>query len=100
MEVIRMPVYFFIHQTSNAHIKDPGGTELDDELAAREYARQVARELIKRREPQSRPWRIEVPDSHGRQGFEVLFASADDIFAALGHELRASSKISTASKHL
>jgi hypothetical protein len=82
-----MPVYFFALQTSNAHIKDADGAQLGDELAAWEYARHVARESMKRREPQS-PRRIDVRDGERRQGFEVLFANVDEIFATLGHELR------------
>jgi hypothetical protein len=83
-----MPVYFFTLQTSNAHVKDADGAQLGDELAAWKYARHVARESMKRREPQSRPRRIDVRDGERRQGFEVLFANVDEIFATLGRELR------------
>jgi hypothetical protein len=83
-----MPVFFFNLKTSNANISDPDGTDLDDELAAWEHARQVARELMRWREPQSRSWRIDVRDSAGKQCFELLFASVDDTITTLGPELR------------
>ncbi len=82
-----MPIYFFNLKTNNRDIRDPEGTELADETAAWELARQVARELMKRREPQTRSWRIDVRDGEGRQCFELLFASVDESMTALGPEL-------------
>jgi len=83
-----MPIYFFNLKTAHRDIRDPDGTELADERAAWEHARQVARELMKRRNPQSRSWRIDVRDSEGRQCFELLFASVDDSITGLDPELR------------
>jgi hypothetical protein len=83
-----MPVYFFNLKTTDAEIRDPDGTEFDDEPTAWEHARQVARELMKHREPQSRSWRIDVRDGEGRHCFELLFASVDDSIAPLDPELR------------
>jgi hypothetical protein len=83
-----MAIYFFNLKTTNAVIQDPEGTELADESSAREHARQVACELMRRREPQSRSWRIEVCDSQRRHCFELLFASIDETIAPLGPELR------------
>src|SRR5215813_7903976 len=83
-----MPIYFFNLKTNNGDIQDPEGAELADESAAWEVARQVACELMKRREPQTRSWRIVVRDREGRQCFELLFASVDDSITALGPEFR------------
>jgi hypothetical protein len=83
-----MPIYFFNLKTTNGDVRDPEGMELADESAAWVLARQVARELMKRREPRTRSWRIDVRDSEGRQCFELLFASVDDSIMALGPELR------------
>ncbi len=83
-----MPIYFFNLKTTNIVVQDPDGTELADESSAREHARQVACELMRRREPQSRSWRIEVRDSQRRHCFELLFASIDESIAPLGPELR------------
>jgi hypothetical protein len=83
-----MPIYFFNLKTANGNIRDPEGMELADEPAARDLARQVARELMKWREPQTRSWRIDVRDGEGRQCFELLFASVDDSIMALAPELR------------
>jgi hypothetical protein len=85
---VAMPVYFFNLKTSSANINDPEGTELNDELGAWEHARQVARELMRQREPQSRSWRLDVRDDEGRRCFELLFASVDDTIATLGPEMR------------
>jgi hypothetical protein len=83
-----MPIYFFNLKTATGNIRDPEGMELVDESAAQDLARQVARELMKWREPQTRSWRIDVRDGEGRQCFELLFASVDDSIIALGPELR------------
>jgi len=83
-----MPVYFFNLKTAQGEIRDPDGTQSADEPTAKEHARQVARELMKWREPQSCSWRIVVRDNDGRQCFELLFASVDDSIATLGPELR------------
>jgi hypothetical protein len=83
-----MPVYYFNLRTAHGEIRDPDGTELSDEPTARKHARQVARELMKCREPQCRSWRIVVRDSNGRQCFELLFASVDDSITAFDSELR------------
>ncbi len=83
-----MPIYFFNLKTARGDIRDPDGTELVDEPTAWGHARQVARELMKRREPESRSWRIDVRDSEGLQRFELLFASVDDSMSPLGPELR------------
>jgi hypothetical protein len=83
-----MPVYFFNLKTANRDVRDPDGMELVDESAAWDLARQVARELMKQREPQTRSWRIDVRDGEGRQCFELLFASVDDSIEGLGADLR------------
>ena len=83
-----MPIYFFNLKTSDRDIRDQEGAELADEAAAWELARQVARELMKQREPQTRSWRIDVRDGQRRQCFELLFASVDESITALGPELR------------
>jgi hypothetical protein len=83
-----MPVYFFNLKTNNRNIQDLEGAELADEAAAWELAAQVARELMKRRELQTRSWRIDVRDEEGRQCFELLFASVDEAVVALEPELR------------
>ena len=83
-----MPIYFFNLKTNNRNIRDSEGEELANEAAARKFAENVARELMKRRAPQSRSWRIDVRDGEGRQRFELLFASIDESIMALGPELR------------
>jgi hypothetical protein len=76
--------------TLDNRVLDLNGTELPDETSAREHARQVARELMRHRERQTRPWRVEVTDSARRPCFELLFASVDSTIDHLTPELRAS----------
>ena len=83
-----MPIYFFNLKTAQRDIRDPDGAEFGDEPTAWGHARQVARELMKGRELQSRSWRIVVRDSEGLQCFELLFASVDVSIEPLGPELR------------
>ena len=48
-----------------------------DSAAAREYASQVAREIMKAREVERRHWKIAVQDDAGTAVSEVLFATVD-----------------------
>jgi hypothetical protein len=67
-----MRIYFFNLKTPNGNIRDPEGMELADESAVRDLARQVAREPMKWREPQTHSWRIAVREGEGRQCFGLL----------------------------
>jgi hypothetical protein len=85
-----MPVYHFHLVAIDGRVLDPEGTELPDEASAREHARQVACELMRHCEPQTRSCRMEVTDSAWRPCFELLFASVDSTIDHLTPEGRAS----------
>jgi hypothetical protein len=85
-----MPTYFFHLKTPAGTIRDPDGTDLPDELSAREHARLVACELMQHRQLRTRSWRIDVCDSEGRLCLDLLFASVDDSMGHLTPELRSS----------
>ncbi len=85
-----MPAYHFHLVTLDGRVLDLEGTEFSDEGAARGHARQVACELMRHRERETRPWRVEVTDSAQRPCFDLLFASVDSTIDHLTPELRAS----------
>jgi hypothetical protein len=70
-------LYFFDLRTPEETIRDPEGTDLDDDSSAQEHARTVASELMRNCEPLTRSWRLEVRDSTGRRCFDQPFATVD-----------------------
>jgi hypothetical protein len=85
-----MPTYFFHLTTAHDTIRDPDGTELPNEAAAREHARSVARELMQHRQAQTRSWRLTACDEEGHPCFDLLFVTVDESLDLLGPELRKS----------
>jgi hypothetical protein len=74
-----MPRYFFNLNDGRKVIPDVEGTELPDDDSARAHAAQVARELARNREQETRSWRLAVCDAQGTLRFEVLFASVGEL---------------------
>src|SRR5436190_8358952 len=72
-----MPHYFFHLRDGAAGVSDPEGVTLQDKAAARDYAVQVARELMSRCEAKRRHWQLDVRDSRGKILFSVPFVAAD-----------------------
>ena len=83
-----MSLYYFILKTPHEHIPDRDGIELSDEIAAREEATIIARELMRHREISTRPWRLEVRDEDLHPVFELLFAEVDETTSYLPKEFR------------
>jgi hypothetical protein len=83
-----MPRYFFNLNDGRKIIPDLEGTELPDDDSARGHAAQVARELARNREDDTRSWRLAVCDAEGTLGFELLFASMDEAISQLPPALR------------
>jgi hypothetical protein len=79
--------YFNLKDAESIHV-DRDGTELPDDTHAREHARQVARELMERREAKTRSWRLQVCDAHRSTLFEMLFATVDRTIDGLPPALR------------
>src|SRR5215510_16461749 len=84
-----MPTYYFNLKGQHGRYLDPAGTELPDHAQAKEHARQVALELMHRREATTRSWRLEVCDASRTPIFELLFATLDPLLAQLPANLRA-----------
>lgn len=78
-----MPHYFFDLNNGQKIIPDLDGTELPDDDSARAHAVQVARELARNREQETRSWRLAVRDAEETLRFELQFASADEAISRL-----------------
>jgi hypothetical protein len=85
-----MPVYHFHLNTDHGTIRDPDGMEFLDQEAAREHARQVARELMRNRERSTRSWQLEICDAEERSCFDLVFVSVEDSLSLFAPELRSS----------
>jgi hypothetical protein len=83
-----MPRYFFNLNDGRKIIPDLEGTELPDDDSARAHAVQVARELARNRERETRSWRLAVCDAEGTLCFELLFGSMDEVISRLPPVIR------------
>lgn len=72
-----MTVYYFNVQDGAGGISDVEGTELPDIGAARAYAVEVVRDLLKFDETKKRPWRLDVCDRLGATLIELPFSTVD-----------------------
>lgn len=76
-----MRLFYFTLKCGWDSIADVEGQEFPDNAAARRHAVAVARDLMRHREPETRPWRIEVCDDYLQPLFEVPFAHVDETLA-------------------
>jgi hypothetical protein len=83
-----MPRYFFNLNDGQKIIPDLEGTELPDDDSARAHAVQVARELARNRERETRSWRLAVCDAEGTLRFELLFGSMEEVISRLPPVIR------------
>ncbi len=84
-----MPVYTFELCDGLRRFHDAMGVQLRDRLAAHDYARDVARELMNGREAETRTWRLDVYEDDGVRVFAIPFASIDPTLDHLLPDLRA-----------
>jgi hypothetical protein len=83
-----MPVFFFNLRDGSEGTADPEGVNLPDLQAAKNYAMEVARELMNRNEVERRHWQLNVFDSDGSLVAEVPFAKIDATLDHLSRPLR------------
>jgi hypothetical protein len=83
-----MPLYYFNLQTNTGVIRDPDGTELPDEVAAREHAAAVARELVRNRQIGVRSWRLDMCDASHQLQTSLILAEFDEGLASLSSPFR------------
>jgi Domain of unknown function (DUF6894) len=72
-----MPTYTFRLLDDSGGVTDDLGIRLPDSKAAYSYARDVAHEVMDRREVTTRSWRLDVYENGAEKVFEILFASVD-----------------------
>lgn len=83
-----MPMYYFNLKTQQGRDLDSDGVELPDDMQAKEYGQQVARELMLQRETKTRFWRIEICDASRSPIIDLLFANVDPSVAGLSPACR------------
>lgn len=82
------PIYTFRLRSDDCDIEDDSGVALTDNASAYQYARTVARELMRSREVKTRYWLLEVYRDGEGPLFGILFASIDPTLDHLRRELR------------
>jgi len=82
-----MPAFYFHLRDGHCEFRDDQGQELPDLAAARAYAVQVARELIRKGETEKRHYRLDVYDERGLVA-AVPFATVDPTLDHLSPDLR------------
>jgi len=88
-----MPIYTFNLRDGGARARDAAGVNLPDREQAFLYANDVAHELMKGREPETRFWRLDVYENKTERIFEIPFASVDNTLDHLAPELRATMEV-------
>lgn len=83
-----MPHYTFALRDGSDLISDEEGATLAGERDAFEYACDVALELMRGREKQTRIWRLLVYGGDNKLVFEIPFAALDGTLNHLSSELR------------
>jgi hypothetical protein len=83
-----MSCFYFKVRDGADGIADDEGVELADAAAAKAYAIDVAREVMKGDEVKKRPWLLEVRDQEGAIVVEVRFAAVDPTLDHLDADLR------------
>lgn len=81
--------YTFKLRGDNCGLVDTTGVALTDNASAYQYARSVARELMRSREIQTRYWLLEVYRDGQGPLFDILFARVDPTLDHLRRKLRA-----------
>lgn len=83
-----MPVYTFRLRDGSHGIEDDTGIALPDRKRAFDYACEVVRELMCRREQQTRTWQLDVYEDGDERIFAIPFARLDETLGHLGPEMR------------
>jgi uncharacterized protein DUF6894 len=82
-----MPHYTFALQDGDCRVEDGTGVWLADRDRALDHGREVARELMTAREPQTRSWCLDVYEN-GTRVHEIPFATVDQTLDHLHPALR------------
>lgn len=85
-----MPLYTFELSDGSAPLYDEAGVHLPDRVRALAYGEEVARELMRGREVETRFWRLRIHEKDGEEISEMTFATVDPTLDHLVPELRTS----------
>jgi hypothetical protein len=83
-----MPLYFFHVRNGGSGLADHDGTALPDAQSAMNYARDLARELMRGNESRKRHWHVVVCDADGHELIDLPFITIDDSIRHLNPESR------------
>jgi hypothetical protein len=72
-----MPIYSFTLRDGSGILEDENGVELPDDNSANQYGHDVAHELMKSRELETRSWCLDVYEEGGGRIGEIPFARVD-----------------------
>src|SRR6266550_5225035 len=73
----QMPIYSFKLRDGSGILEDENGVELADDNSATQYGHDVAHELMKSRELETRSWCLDVYEEGGSRIGEIPFARVD-----------------------
>ncbi|KRR10647.1 hypothetical protein CQ12_19455 [Bradyrhizobium jicamae] len=85
-----MPLFYFVLKAGRRTYPDSDGQEFPDQMAAREHAHAVARELMRNRETRTSHWRVQVCNDYLEPCYECLFADVDHTLERYDSNLRTS----------
>lgn len=83
-----MPRFFFNVRNGSGGFADPEGTTLPDVQSAKDYARDLARELMRGHETKRRYWHVVAYDDDGSRVFDLPFFSVDESMNHLNPDSR------------
>ena len=83
-----MPIYGFKLRSDENVFADDAGVSLPNPKLAYHYACDVVRELMRRRESETRCWSLEVHEQSQGKLFDIPFAEMDSTLEALSENWR------------
>ena len=83
-----MPIYSFKLRSNENVFADDAGVSLPNPKLAYHYACDVVRELMRRRESETRCWSLEVHEQSQGKLFDIPFAEMDSTLEALSENWR------------
>jgi len=83
-----MPIYSFKLRSDDNVFADDTGVSLPNSKLAYRYACDVVRELMRRRESETRCWSLEVHEQSQGKIFDISFAEIDSTLEALPENWR------------
>jgi hypothetical protein len=83
-----VPRYYFSVRNGSGNLSDDDGIELPNDAAARDYACDLARELMFRNEVRKRHWWLVIRNAEGKELFSLPFVAVDETIRHLNPDNR------------